>query len=147
MLKKDAFLKVGGSEDEFTGSYEDSVLIVKLSLKYPFYGVDRCWYKYRIHKTSWKRREGKMEGLKERKRFLKWVKEYLEIEGISDVKVWDAFKKAKWQVENIKLFSLLNLYYSTIATIEGFILKRGRKILPEKARSILWKIWKKITFT
>jgi glycosyltransferase involved in cell wall biosynthesis len=70
--------RVGGSEAQFRGMYEDQVLYAKLLLATRALPIDACWDKYRQHEDSTcalARRAG--EERRSRLRYLTWVESYL----------------------------------------------------------------------
>jgi len=80
--------RLGGIPDEFTGHYEDQVLICKLLLDTPAIVVDECLARYRQHLASLTQANAPLERQRgapawaARKRFLEWLGPYARSRGV-----------------------------------------------------------------
>jgi glycosyltransferase involved in cell wall biosynthesis/peptidoglycan/xylan/chitin deacetylase (PgdA/CDA1 family) len=52
LVRREAFERVGGFEDEFRGLYEDQVFFAKIFLNERVFVANRCWDRYRQHENS-----------------------------------------------------------------------------------------------
>jgi hypothetical protein len=52
MIRRDAWLAVGGADPALRGMFEDQLSFAKLLLRYPAHVSSRCWAKYRQHDAS-----------------------------------------------------------------------------------------------
>ena len=52
LVRRRAFLAVGGFEESFRGFGEDLVFFAKFCLRHPVYVSDECWDRYRQHSDS-----------------------------------------------------------------------------------------------
>jgi glycosyltransferase involved in cell wall biosynthesis len=95
LIKKDVLIKYNGFEISFTGMYEDQVLLSKIYLHEPVYISSGCHNLYR-------QRQGSLvnDSLKygryyaDRKKYLDWIKSYLDNSNIDHAKINKLVKKA-----------------------------------------------------
>lgn len=78
MIRTQVLWAVGGSEESFTGYYEDSVLLSKLYLHVPVYIAEATWTRYRQHPDSHCAVvESAGSTMRYRRRYLVWIGRYL----------------------------------------------------------------------
>jgi glycosyltransferase involved in cell wall biosynthesis len=101
LLRREIIERIGGFEEAFDGIYqlyEDQAFLAKLYLKAPVYVSSECWDKYRNHPNSCVSvvtKAGQYHLV--RLFFLNWLQAYLSKEGLKDVEIWKALRKALWQ--------------------------------------------------
>ena len=88
MMRRSAYLDVGGYEQEFKGMYEDQVFLTKLLLEKSVYIDARTWIRYRQHDGScvagsFKRSNNAYY----RHRFLKWFRNHLSSHDIRNAQL------------------------------------------------------------
>lgn len=76
MIRRDAYWRVGGFEDSFTGMYEDQAFFAKLYCKWPTFVAENYWARYRQHAGNAPEKFCKINYLKERKELLGFVSRY-----------------------------------------------------------------------
>ena len=82
MVRRALVERIGGFVDEFTGMFEDQVFFAKALLAAPAYVDDRTWAKYRQHDASCSARApGSADELRERLRFLTWMRAHVATTG------------------------------------------------------------------
>jgi glycosyltransferase involved in cell wall biosynthesis len=133
LLRRSAVEAVGGFEEHFRGDYqlyEDQGLLAKLYLRYPVYVSGACWDRYRQRPDSCVAtvtRAGRYDAV--RAYFLRWLRGYMEREGVRDPALRAALARAlrpyRWP------YRWLNpLARSAVGTARGV----ARRILPRALR-------------
>lgn len=98
VCRTDAMRSVDGYENEFRGMYDDQVFFVKLALHHPVYVLDRWSYRYRRHPDSIVSMVNNSDlRIPTRLRFLHWVENHLEREGVRDRRVRRAVRRELWK--------------------------------------------------
>ena len=95
LVRTDVIKRMGGFEESFRGYYEDQAFLTKMYLSEPVFVSDGCWDRYRLHPTSCSavvKQTGQHDSI--RKHFLKWLEEYLQMQKVTDPKVWKALNDA-----------------------------------------------------
>ena len=95
MVRRETALKVGGYDDTFRGLFEDQVFRAKMYLAGPIYVSSKCLDRYRQHEGSTSqvaRASGQSREL--RRRFLHWLKHYLDEIGYGDPHILWKLKRA-----------------------------------------------------
>jgi glycosyltransferase involved in cell wall biosynthesis len=142
LILREIIEQVGGSEETFSGSFEDAVVNVKICLKFTVFVSGQSWYKYRIHPDSCQRTAIKAKQANTNLlRYLNWVVNYLSEQGVKDHKIWQALRYALWPYHHPKLHCLLECYRSLIRQIEKPIIHIGRRTLSVSFRNWLWYRW------
>jgi glycosyltransferase involved in cell wall biosynthesis len=97
MVRRDAFLVVGGFEEDFRGLYDDQAFLLKLGLRHAVFVATQCWDHYRQHPDSMTAR-AESAGVEEEARcsFLAWARSYCSAQGIRSPEVWEAIHKEIW---------------------------------------------------
>ncbi len=99
LLRRSAFERFGGFEENFRAMYEDMVFYTKLYLEAPVYVTDGCWDRYRQHSNGCNAnamREGSFSPTrpnKSRDTFLTWIETYLSKQGYEGTEVWKVLQK------------------------------------------------------
>jgi glycosyltransferase involved in cell wall biosynthesis len=52
LMRRTAVAEVGGFDESFTTMFEDQLFFAKVLLQFPVFVSDRCWARYRQHRTS-----------------------------------------------------------------------------------------------
>jgi glycosyltransferase involved in cell wall biosynthesis len=52
LMRRSAIAEVGGFDESFTAMFEDQLFYAKILLLFPVFVSDRCWARYRQHRTS-----------------------------------------------------------------------------------------------
>jgi glycosyltransferase involved in cell wall biosynthesis len=118
MMRRNAFERVGGFEERFTGmyqAYEDQAFAMKMYLKEKVFVSGRCWLRYRKHRDSYMsvvKSSGRNREV--RRFFLQWIEEFLTENGQKDTESWQALQRLLWPYQHpalsrIKDFSLAPL--------------------------------------
>src|SRR5262245_9745155 len=85
LVRRAALTEVGGFEARFRGLYEDQVVLAKLALRYPIVESDACWSRYRQHDDgACLQADARGQRAAARRRFLRWLKSYVETHGPAD---------------------------------------------------------------
>jgi glycosyltransferase involved in cell wall biosynthesis len=88
LVRRALFDRVGGFEETFRGMFEDQVFFAKALLHAPAYVDDRTWALYRQHERSHTAVSGSGGGdLRARLVFLRWLRDYLRREKMTDARV------------------------------------------------------------
>ena len=94
LVRRQALQAVGGFEPEFTGLFDDQVLMAKLYLRFTLLARDVCWTYYRQHADSLCARQ--RDGVhRARGQYLQWLSNYLKVQGIGHRRVIWALWKAR----------------------------------------------------
>jgi len=108
LIRRQAFLDVGGAEESFTDNYEDAVVFTKLGLRYPIYCADESGYLYRQYprpEDAEQRRRSRPDfdrarGAEARLLFLNWVQSYLREQSITEPLLDSALRSAQRQISH-----------------------------------------------
>jgi glycosyltransferase involved in cell wall biosynthesis len=95
MFRRDTALAVAGYVESFRGLFEDQVFRAKMYLAGPIYVSSTCFDRYRQHGESTSqlaRASGQSRAL--RRRFLRWLKHYLDEVGYRDADIRWKLRKA-----------------------------------------------------
>ena len=94
LVRRQALQAVGGFEPEFTGLFDDQVLMATLYLRFTLLARDVCWTYYRQHADSLCARQ--RDGVhRARGQYLQWLSNYLKVQGIGHRRVIWALWKAR----------------------------------------------------
>lgn len=101
VIRHSAFDFVGGSVESFNPNtyqlFEDKAFLTKIYLSAPTFVGDRCLDRYRCHRDSmWHRVKGTSREERERRFYFRWVRQYLQEQGITDREIWRAIRRAAW---------------------------------------------------
>lgn len=100
LVRRQAFLDIGGFDDAFRGLVDDAVFLGKFLLHHDAYVSNECWDRYRQHAgsdTAVAGAEGKMRSAQ--RRYLAWLRDYVEAQGVEDRALWRALNGAIRRVE------------------------------------------------
>ena len=78
LIRKDIITDVGGSEESFTGYFEDAVLWLKITLRTSIYYDQECVSLYRIHPSSNSHSFSYKQQMVFTMNFYNWLREYLK---------------------------------------------------------------------
>jgi glycosyltransferase involved in cell wall biosynthesis len=99
LMRREAAIRDGGFEEEFTGMYEDAVFLVKLLLRSSVFVSSRPTYLYRMHPESCTHVAGlKGEQSAAERRYLRWIEEYLASSGMNAPEVRRSLRRASFRV-------------------------------------------------
>lgn len=93
MYRREAFIRIGRSEEDCRSIYDDQIVYAKLNLAAPVWASDECWYWYRQHPYQRNQEPHIGRHLAIRKTYLSWLEGYLSRNGISDPEVWQALRR------------------------------------------------------
>jgi glycosyltransferase involved in cell wall biosynthesis len=115
LLRRSAYERFGGFEENFRDMYEDMVFYTKLYLESPVYVTDGCWDRYRQHPNGCNAvatREGRFSPTqpnKSRETFLTWIETYLSKQGYEGTEVWNVLQKELWPYRHPVAYRLTRL--------------------------------------
>lgn len=94
IMRRTLVERVGGFEEQFRGMFEDQVFFAKTHLVANCYVDDRVWAKYRQHEaSSTARSSGTLDDLLARRRFLRWLTDYVRSRKINILRVsWELLR-------------------------------------------------------
>jgi glycosyltransferase involved in cell wall biosynthesis len=98
-VRRDAALSCGGFVEAFRGMHDDQAFMARFCLYHDAYVARECWDRYRQHDASLcavAEREGAVALA--RQAYLRWLRGFLEEQGMPGTRVWDALVYAE-QVE------------------------------------------------
>lgn len=101
LVRRAAFLEIGGFEDAFRGLVDDAVFLGKFCLRYDVYVSSECWDRYRQHAasdTAVAGAEGKMRAAQQR--YLEWLREHIEARGVTHAGLQRALRDAIQRAES-----------------------------------------------
>lgn len=97
VIRRDAFDRVQGWEDGFTGMFDDQAFYAKVMLTERVLVATECWDRYRRHPGSMyssAKRQGSVR--MHRIAYLAWLREYLVSRGVTSGAAWKAVARAAW---------------------------------------------------
>jgi glycosyltransferase involved in cell wall biosynthesis len=134
--------EIGGFDEAFKGAcniYEDQAFYAKVCLKTPVLVSNRCWDRYRQHPDAsmaiaWKTKQETQA----RQFFLRWLREYLNEQGMKDVEVWQALQRELWHINNpIWLPPIARAQY-LVRWAKKWLLRIEERMLPASVHHWLW---------
>ncbi len=90
LFRRQVLIELGGFEAEFTGMYEDTVLLAKVLLERPVVLIDDCVSAYRMHPSSQCHRAAaagtydSRQPNRDRARYLRWLRAHVRTRGVRD---------------------------------------------------------------
>ena len=134
LIRQEFFSSVDRFEEIFRGMYEDQVFFIKVFLHVPVFVADECWAKYRQHSESCynSTQENIEKACAVRLSFLNWARDYLQQQGVKNIRVWIPLSKETWLCRDPHIFKRW-------IEIQSQIVEIGRRILPPQLRDCLWK--------
>ena len=136
-VRRDVALAVGAFEPEFRGCYEDQVFMSKIFLSYPVFvteRVDSCYRQHDASCTAAASESGEYRaGLPHpaRERYLRWLKAYIEANGLADLDLRQALERELWPYDKRWQYNLAALPWDRMR----FELKRLKRWLLRRLRS------------
>jgi glycosyltransferase involved in cell wall biosynthesis/peptidoglycan/xylan/chitin deacetylase (PgdA/CDA1 family) len=127
VFRADLVRRLGGFEEQFTGVYDDQVLLLKVYLNTPVYFSSVISNKYRQHPTSCSataRQEGKEN--KGTLFFLEWLEQYLTTIPKVDSRVSASLNRALWPYRNPRINKFLSASMSVRNTVRRKLKVRTR---------------------
>jgi hypothetical protein len=100
LVRRRAFLQVGGFDESFRGLVDDAVFLARFLLKHDVYVSNECWDRYRQHPgsdTAMADAEGRMRNA--HRSYLKWLQVFIADNGITDRRLHRALRDAIRRVE------------------------------------------------
>lgn len=102
LIRRSAYDKVGGFEEDFRDQFEDMIFYAKLLLEYPVYVADGCWDRYRQHPDN-NCAEAVRTGFYHptrpnpaRRAYLAWVADYLAKKGLAGEPIGKLVRAQRW---------------------------------------------------
>ncbi len=95
LIRRDVLQSVGCYEDSFRGMYEDAVVMIKIALAHPVLVGEEIHYLYRMHDESHTSRVSGGQVDPHRRRYLQWIEQHIETEGLGSPRLRMAMAKAK----------------------------------------------------
>jgi glycosyltransferase involved in cell wall biosynthesis len=95
LVRRRAFMTVGGFDESFRGLIDDAVFLAKFCLRHAVYVSSDCWDRYRQHQesdTALAEQEGRMH--RAHRSYLEWLEGYLDQQHIRDRHVRTALRGA-----------------------------------------------------
>jgi glycosyltransferase involved in cell wall biosynthesis len=109
LVRRRAYLAVGGFEESFRGLAEDLVFFGKISLQYPVYVSEECWDRYRQHSDSLTAVADAQEVRRAHRAYLSWLDGYIEREGTNHKRLRTEVRAATRRNERTPKHWLLRL--------------------------------------
>jgi glycosyltransferase involved in cell wall biosynthesis len=100
LVRRSLLDESGGFEEAFTGLFEDQVFYAKVFLRAPVYAASKCWDWYRRHSSSLCATASSDNAVRARRKFLRWVGEYLLQTGVDDGSVRQAVDGGLWELDH-----------------------------------------------
>lgn len=98
MIRRETYEELGGFEDAFRGLYEDQVFFSKLYMTWPTYVSENYWARYRQHPGNANPKFSRIEYLRQRRAFLRFVYKYAEQHrSMLDERTQKALTRQLWQ--------------------------------------------------
>jgi glycosyltransferase involved in cell wall biosynthesis len=96
MVRRQAALACGGFVESFQGMHDDHAFLARFCLRHDVFVSHECWDRYRQHDASLcadasRRREVGAA----RRRYLSWLRGFLEDQGMQGTRVWEALRYAE----------------------------------------------------
>jgi glycosyltransferase involved in cell wall biosynthesis len=95
LVRRRAFLAVGGFEESFRGLVDDAVFLGKFCLHHAVYVSNECWDRYRQHPesdTAVAAEHGRMRAAQ--RSYLSWLNDYVDQQGVRDRRLRGALQGA-----------------------------------------------------
>ena len=94
LVRRAACRNVGGFDESFRLMHEDQVFLAKICLGCAVYVSNECWDKYRQHRDSaCARAECADQTAEAERRYIDWLRCYLQQHGHARGRVWDALQR------------------------------------------------------
>jgi glycosyltransferase involved in cell wall biosynthesis len=122
LIKKETLIKHNGFDDSFTGMYEDQVFLTKIYLEEPVFISSKCNNRYRQrHDSMLGSSHNSGEYFTVRKKYLKWLKNYMSDSKINYPNVSDVLEKALHEPKVSVIISFFNEEDFLEETVESVI--------------------------
>lgn len=95
-VRSEAAQSCGGFVESFRGMHDDQAFLARFCLHHDVYVARECWDRYRQHEASLcalAERLGEVAAA--RQAYLRWLRAFLEEEGMRGTRVWDALRYAE----------------------------------------------------
>jgi hypothetical protein len=136
MMRREAVNAIGGWEEIFTGMHDDQAFYAKLCLSNNVFVSSVCSYWYRQHPASMCQvAQAAGQWPEARKKFLIWLKHYLQQTGIRDPEVWSVLKDQRKQLWRMRHPSLTH----GLGRAAGILRWIGRRTIPSPLRASMRK--------
>jgi glycosyltransferase involved in cell wall biosynthesis len=113
LIRREAIQQIGGFVEQFRGMFEDQIFFYKLCLNAPVYVESGSWDRYRQHPNSHTRASVKTGFYAYDKRpnqayhnFLQWLGIYLVENKVTDIAIWQAYRREIWPYRHRHLYGL-----------------------------------------
>jgi glycosyltransferase involved in cell wall biosynthesis len=125
LLRRSLLDRIGTFEEQFPRLYDDQALFAKVYLSAPVFVAGKCWLKYRQHPHSCCAQMGD-EYHATRLRFLNWLSEYLDMNGIHHVALWGALERSMWRYRHPARYRCVQPALTLCKSIKGLLRLRSR---------------------
>ncbi len=134
LIRRDRLEAVGCFNEDFRGLYEDQVMLFKMFLNWPAIAIEEVLDHYRQHEGSACNQVGRVKGdLAMRPTFLEWLQTYIIEAGITDQRLWRAFRGQILRFDNPRVWQMANLPHAIV----------GRWGM-ESRRAVIWLLTPKV---
>jgi glycosyltransferase involved in cell wall biosynthesis len=94
--RRTALVSCGGFVESFRGMHDDQAFLARFCLRHDVYVARECWDRYRQHEASLcAQAERQGEVALARQAYLRWLRGFLEEQGLRGTRVWDALRYAE----------------------------------------------------
>lgn len=143
LMRREEIERLGGFEDSFHNQYDDQVFLAKVCLKGRVFVSSKGWGRYRQHPDS-SCYVAKREGLEDSTRlvYLTWLEKYFSEEGVRDVELLRALKKALWPYRHRTLNRIKKTAKNSFQKAKSGVKLVASYTLPVTARRFILSGWR-----
>ncbi len=139
LVRKSVFSAVGGFDIDFHNIFEDQVFLSKVILFTKVFVSDKIWDKYRQRTASFTgNAASNKQQQSSRQEYLRWIAAYFEAQNITNQKLRIALYRQMWLLPKFVEQSESDQLNNLERIMRKWILRVEEKVLPAKARQLLW---------